>query len=146
MAKSHIYKKPRNGDPIEVTARQLTELYEKHEGILASRQYKDLKNMVLVDSSVRDAKRALREFDDETLLGTWGKEIRYGYGKRIYFHLDREDKDKYYFSLAYIPRALNNRDVNEAILRMYFVRRWWVDKRFLWAEPIDITPSYGHGF
>lgn len=43
MAKRHIYKKPKNGKPIEVTARQLTELYEKHEGILASYQYKDLK-------------------------------------------------------------------------------------------------------
>ena len=55
MAKSHIYKKPKNGGPIEVTARQLTELYEKH-GILTSRQYNDLKEMMLVDSSVRDAK------------------------------------------------------------------------------------------
>ena len=146
MAKRHIYKKPRNGGPIEVTARQLTELYEKHEGILVSRQYNDLKEMMLVDSNVCDAKWALREFDDETLLGTWDKEIRYGYGKRVYIHLDREDKDKYYFSLAYIPRALNDRDVNEAILRMYFVRRWSVEKRFLWAEPIDITPSYGDDF
>ena len=67
---------------IKVTARQLTELYEKHDGILVLHQYKDLKEMVLVDSSVRDAKWALREFDDETLLGTWNKEIRYGYGKR----------------------------------------------------------------
>lgn len=146
MTKRSIYKKTKNGEPIEVTARQLTELYEKHEGVLASRQYNDLKEMVLVDSSVRDAKWALREFDDETLLGTWDKEIRYGYGKRIYIHLDYEDEDKYYFSLAYIPRALNDRDVNEAILRMYFVRRWWVDKRFLWAEPIGITPSYGNDF
>lgn len=146
MSKRHIHKKPKNDRPIKVTARQLTELYEKHEGILASRQYKDLKEMVLVDSSVRDAKWALREFDDETLLGTWDKEIRYGYGKRIYIHLDCEDKDKYYFSLAYIPRALNDRDVNEAILRMYFVRRWSVEKRFLWAEPIEITPSYGQNF
>lgn len=146
MTKQHIYKKPKNGGPIGVTARQLTELYEKHEGILASRQYKDLKEMVLVDSNVRDAKWALREFDDETLLGAWDKEICYGYGKRIYIHLDREDKDKYYFSLAYIPRALNDRDVNGAILRMYFVRRWSVEKRFLWAGPIDITPNYGHDF
>lgn len=102
--------------------------------------------MVLIDSSVRDAKWALREFGGEALLGTWDTEIRYGYGKRIYIHLDRKDKDKYYFSLVYIPRALNDRDVNEAILRMYFVRRWSVEKRFLWAEPIDITPSYGHDF
>ena len=49
MAEHHIYKRPKNGGPIEVTARQLAELYEKHEGILASRQYKDLKEMVLID-------------------------------------------------------------------------------------------------
>ena len=54
--------------------------------------------MVLVDSNIRDAKWALREFDDETLLETRDKEIRYDYGKRIYIHLDREDKDKYYFN------------------------------------------------
>ena len=78
----------------------------------------------------RNAKWALREFNDETLLGTWDKEMRYGYGKRNYIHFDREDKEKYYFFIAYIPRALNNRDVNEAILRMYFVRRWSVKKRF----------------
>ena len=146
MTKRRIYKKPKNGGPIEVTARQLNELHQIHDGILPSRQYKELQNMVIVDSSVRDARWALREYDDETLLGTWDKEIRYGYGKRVYIHFDREDKDNYYFSLAYIPRALNDRDVNEAILRMYFVRRWQVDKRWLLAEPIDITPGYGYDF
>lgn len=48
MAKRHIYKKPKNDKPIEVTVRQLTELYEKHESILTSYQYKDLKEMVFV--------------------------------------------------------------------------------------------------
>ena len=134
MTKRRIYKKPKNGGPIEVTARQLNELHQIHDGILPSRQYKELQNMVIVDSSVRDARWALREYDDETLLGTWDKEIRYGYGKRVYIHFDREDKDNYYFSLAYIPRALNDRDVNEAILRMYFVRRWKVDKRWFRAN------------
>ncbi len=146
MAKRRIYKKSKNGEPIKVTARQLHQLYVKHEGILTSREYSDLKNMELIDSNVRDAKWALREFDDETLLGTWDKEIRFGYGKRVYIHYDGEDKDKYFFSLAYIPRALNDRDVNEAILRMYFVRRWTVTKLWLWAEPVDITPSYDHEF
>lgn len=146
MAKRRIYKKPRNGGPIEVTARQLHQLYVKHEGILTTREYGDLKNMELVESSVRDAVWALKEFDDETLLGTWNKELRYGYGKRIYVHYDGEDEEKYFFSLAYIPRALNNRDVNDAILRMYFVRRWTVTKLWLWAEPVDITPSCSHEF
>lgn len=146
MTKRRIYKKPKNGEPIKVTARQLNELYVKHEGILTSRKYSDLKNMELVESNVSDAIWALREFDDETLLGTWNKELRYGYGKRIYVHYDGEDEEKYFFSLAYIPRALNNRDINDAILRMYFVRRWTVTKLWLWAEPIDITLSYGHEF
>ena len=77
MAKRRLYKKPKNGEPIEVTARQLHQLYIQHEGILTSREYGD---------------------------------------------------------------------VNEAILRMYFVRRWAVDKRWLLAEPIDITPSYNPNF
>lgn len=70
MTKRRIHKKPKNGGPIEVTARQLNELYQIHDGILPSRQYKELQNMVIVDSSVCDAKWALREYDDETLLGT----------------------------------------------------------------------------
>ena len=146
MAKCRIYKKSKNGGPIKVTARQLHQLYAKHEGILNSREYDDLKNMELVESSVRDAIWALREFDNETLLGTWDKKLRYGFGKRIYIHYDGEDEDRYFFSIAYIPRALNDRDVNEAILRMYFVRRWTVTKLWLWAEPIDITPNYGQDF
>ena len=146
MAKRRIYKKSKNGGPIKVTARQLHQLYAKHEGILNSREYDDLKNRELVESSVRDAIWALREFDNETLLGTWDKKLRYGFGKRIYIHYDGEDEDRYFFSIAYIPRALNDRDVNEAILRMYFVRRWTVTKLWLWAEPIDITPNYGQDF
>ena len=146
MAKRRIYKKSKNGGPIKVTARQLHQLYAKHEGILNSREYDDLKNMELVESSVRDAIWALREFDNETLLGTWDKKLRYGFGMRIYIHYVGEDEDSYFFSIAYIPRALNDRDVNEAILRMYFVRRWTVTKLWLWAEPIDITPNYGQDF
>ena len=146
MAKRRIYKKPKNGEPIKVTARQLHQLYIKHEGILTSREYDDLKNMELVESSVRGAIWALREFDDETLLGIWDKKLRYGFGKRVYIHYDGEDGNRYFFSIAYIPRALNDRDVNEAILRMYFVRRWTVTKLWLWAEPVDISPSYGHDF
>ena len=76
-------KKPKNGELIKVTARQFNELYQVHDGIFPSRQYKELKNMVIVDSSIRDAKWSLREYDDETLLGTWNKERRYGYGKRV---------------------------------------------------------------
>lgn len=40
-----------------------------------------------------------------------------GRGKRVFARLDSEDDTWCHFSLAYIPRALNNRDVNDAIVR-----------------------------
>ena len=49
----------------------------------------------------------------------------------------------YYFSLAYVPRALNNRDVNDAIVQMFFIGKWRVHKLSLWAEPEDIN-HYGN--
>ena len=49
---------------------------------------------------------------------------------------------KYYFSLTYIPRALNNRDVNDAIVQMFFIGKWRVHKLSLWAEPEDVN-HYG---
>ena len=47
------------------------------------------------------------------------------------------------FSLAYIPRALNNRDVNDVIVQMFFIGKWRVHKHSLWAEPEDIN-HYGN--
>lgn len=93
--------------------------------------------MELVDSPVRDAIWELKQFSIETLLGVENRLV-FGRGKRIFAHFEGEDDTWYHFSLAYISRALNDRDVNEAIVRMYFVRRWRVTKRSLWAEPEDI--------
>ena len=39
-------------------------------------------------------------------------------------------------------RALNNRDVNDAIVQMFFIGKWRVHKLSLWAEPEDIN-HYG---
>ena len=57
----------------------------------------------------------------------------------FFARLDAEDDNWYYFSLAYIPRALNNRDVNDAIVQMFFIGKWHVHKLSLWAEPEDIN-------
>lgn len=63
-------------------------------------------------------------------------------GKRVFARLDAEDDIWYYFSLAYIPRALNNRDVNDAIIQMFFIGKWCIHKLSLWVEPEDIN-HYG---
>ena len=62
--------------------------------------------------------------------------------KRVFARLDAEDDKWYYFSLAYIPRALNNRDVNEAIVQIFFIDKWRVHKLSLWVEPEDVN-HYG---
>ena len=47
------------------------------------------------------------------------------------------------FYLAYIPRVLNNRDVNDAIVQMFFIGKWRVHKLSFWTEPEDIN-HYGN--
>ena len=145
MAKRHPFKKTKPGEPIPVTARQLESFMLEHNGKFNSRDYDKFERMELMESPVRDAIHKLKTYSLETLAQRFDVRLS-GRGKRVFARLDAEDDNWYYFSPAYIPRALNNRDVNEAILRMYFVRRWSVEKRLLWAEPIDITPSYGQEF
>ena len=131
------HKKSHKERLIPITTRQLENFYDSRGGRLTSRDYEKLKRMELVDSPVRDAIWELKQFSIETLLGVENRLV-FGRGKRIFAHFESEDDTWYHFSLAYIPRALNDRDVNEAIVRMYFVRRWRVTKRSLWAEPEDI--------
>lgn len=100
--------------------------------------------MELVESSVRDAIRELKEYSLETLVQRFDIRLL-GRGKRIFARLDSEDGNWYHFSLAYIPRALNNRDVNDAIIQMFFIGKWRVHKLSLWAEPEDII-HYGNDF
>ena len=65
-----------------------------------------------------------------------------GRGKLVFARLDTEDENWYHFSFVYIPRALNNRDVNDAIVQMFFIGKWRVRKLSLLAEPEDIN-HYG---
>ena len=137
MAKCPLYTELKPGESIPVTKRQLHAFRDSRGGKMTTRDYEKLKRMELVDSSVRDAIWELKQFSAETLLGVENRLV-FGRGKHIFAYFEGEDDTWYHFSLAYIPRALNDRDVNEAIVRMYFVRRWRVTKRSLWAEPEDI--------
>ncbi len=98
--------------------------------------------MELTYSPVRDAIRELKSYSLETLTQRFDIRLL-GRGKRVFARLDAEDDKWYYFSLAYIPRALNNRDVNDAIVQMFFIGKWKAHKLSLWAEPEDIM-YYGN--
>lgn len=97
--------------------------------------------MELIESPVRDAIHELKTYSLETLAHRFDVRL-FGRGKRIFARLDVEDGKWYYFSLAYIPRALNNCDVNDVIAQMFFIGKWRVYKLSLWAEPVDIN-HYG---
>ena len=144
MAKRHIYKKPKDGDKIPVTARQLQDLLFNSNGKLNSREYADLRRMELIESSVRDAIHELKTYSLATLAQRFDVRLL-GRGKRVFARLDNEDDTWYHFSLAYVPRALNNRDVNDAVVQMFFIGKWRVNKLSLWAEPEDIN-HYGDDF
>ena len=63
--------------------------------------------------------------------------------KRVFARLDAEDDKWYYFPLVYIPRALNNRDVNNAIVQMFFIGKWRVHRLSFWVESENIN-HYGN--
>ncbi len=100
--------------------------------------------MELVESSVHDAIHELKEYSLETLAQRFDVRL-FGRGKRVFARLDSEDNNWYHFTLSYIPRALNNQDVNDAIVQMFFIGKWRVHKLSLWAEPEDIN-HYGDEF
>ncbi len=60
MAKRHIFKKSKPGEPIYVTKRQLCNYMNAHKGNLSTRDYEKFKRMELIDSPVRDALWELR--------------------------------------------------------------------------------------
>ena len=144
MAKRHPFKKAKPGEPIPVTARQLENFMLEHNGRFNSRDYDKFERMELMESPVRDAIHELKTYSLETLAQRFDVRLL-GRGKRVFARLDTEDDKWYYFSLAYIPRALNNRDVNDAIAQMSFIGKWRVHKLSLWAEPEDIN-HYGNDF
>ena len=116
MAKRHPFKKVKPGEPILVTARQLESFMLEHNGRFSSRDYDKFERMELMESPVRDAIHELKTYSLETLAQRFDVRL-FGRGKRVFARLDAEDDKWYYFFLAYIPRALNNRDVNDAIVQ-----------------------------
>lgn len=138
MAKRRPFKKTRPGGPIPLTARQLESFILEHNGRFNSREYDKFERMELTCSPVRDAIHELKTYSLETLAQHFGVRLL-GRGKRVFARLDSEDDTWYHFSPAYIPRALNNRDVNDVIVQMFFIGKWKVHKLSLWAEPEDIV-------
>ena len=142
MAKRHTFRKTKTGKPIPVTARELEKFMLEHNGRFSSRDYNKFERMELTESPVRGAIHELKTYSLETLAQRFDMRL-FGRGKRIFARLDAEDDKWYYFPLAYIPRALNNRDVNDAIVQMFFIGKRRVHKLSLWAEPEDIS-HYGN--
>lgn len=141
MAKRRTFKKVKPGEPIPVTARQLENFMLEHNGRFNSHDYDKFERMKLTESSVRDAIYELKTYSIETLTQRFDVRLL-GRGKRVFARLDSEDDSWYHFSLAYIPCALNNRDVNDAIVQMFFIGKWKVHKLSLLVEPEDIM-HYG---
>ena len=101
----------------------------EHNDRFNSRDYDKFERMELIESSIRDAIHELKTYSLETLAQRFDVRL-FGRGKRVFARLDTEDDKWYYFSLAYIPR----RDVNDAIVQMFFIGKWRVHKLSLWAE------------
>ena len=131
MAKRRPFKKTKPGESIPVTARELESFMLEHNGRFNSRDYDKFERMELMDSPIRDAIHELKTYSLETLAQRFdirllgrGRPSAFHVprgGKRVFARLDAEDDKWYYFSLAYIPRALNNRDVNDAMVQMFFI-------------------------
>ena len=113
----------------------------EHKGGFNSRDYDKFERMELMESPVRDAIHELKTYSIETLAQRFDVRLL-GVVSVFFARLDAEDDKWYYFSLAYIPRALNNRDANDAIVQMFFIGKWRVHKLSLWAESEDIN-HYG---
>ena len=143
MAKRRPFKKVKPGEPIPVTARQLERFMLEHNGKFNSCDYDKLERVELTYSPVRDAIHELKTYSLETLAQRFDVRLLGLWSSAFFARLDAEDDKWYYFSLAYIPRALNNRDVNDAIVQMFFIGKWRVHKLSLWAEPEDIN-HYGN--
>jgi hypothetical protein len=118
MAKSRTFRKTKPGRPIPVTAQQLESFMLEHNGRFNPRDYDKFERMELMESPVRDAIHELKTYSLETL--TQRSDVRLlERGKRVFARLDARADKWYYFSLAYIPRALNNRDANKKSRRRW---------------------------
>lgn len=120
MAKRQSFKKVKPGKPIPVTARQLESFMLEHNGRFNSREYDKFECMELTESSARDAIHELKTYSLETLAQRFDARLL-GRGKRVFCEVRRRRRQMDYFSLTYIPRVLNNCDVNDAIVQMFFI-------------------------
>ena len=126
MAKHRTFKKVKPGESIPVTALELKSFMLEHKDKFNSHEYDKFERMELTRSPVRDAVHELKTYSLETLAQRFDVRLL-GRGKRVFARLDSKDDTWYHFSLAYIPRVLNNRDVNDAI-QMFFISKWRVHK------------------
>ena len=110
----------------------------EHNGRFNSRDYDKFECMELMEFLVCDAIHELKTYSLETLAQRFDVCLL-GRGKCVFCEVRCRRRQMYYFSLAYIPRALNNRDVNDAIVQMFFIGKWRAHKLSLWAEPEDIN-------
>ena len=116
MTKRHPFKKAKPGEPIPVTARQLESFMFEHNGRFNSRDYDKFERMELMESPVHDAIHELKTYSLEILAQRFDVRFFGALVKRVFARLDARADKWYYFSLAYIPHALNNRNVNDAIV------------------------------
>ena len=65
MAKRHVFKKVKPGEPIPVTARQLESFMLEHNGKFNSRDYDKFERMELMESPVRGVN------DTMVFIGKW---------------------------------------------------------------------------
>ena len=96
----------------------------EHNGRFNSRDYDKFERMELMESPVRDAVHELKTYSLETLAQRFDVRL-FGRGKRVFARLDAEDDKWYYFSLAYIPHALNLSGIHlSTFLNSFFSKPW----------------------
>ena len=133
--KKPIYRKPKPGEPVRLSARQLNLLVHERQS-LEARHYKDLRGMVLIDSTIEEAKKDMEECDDTFLLDVWDPR-QFGRGKRIVVWYDGQDKDHYYFIVAYVPKVIRKKDIDESIIKTFRINRWSTTKSMLYMQIVE---------
>ena len=116
-------------------------MFERN-GRFNSRDYDKFGRMELMESPVRDAIRELKTYSLETPAQRFDMCLL-GAVSAFFCEVRRRRRQMVLLSIAYIPRALNNRDVNDAIVEMFFIGKWRVHKLSLWAKQEDID-HYGN--
>lgn len=84
----------------------------------------------------REAKKDIEECDDAFLLDAWHPR-RFGRGKRIVVRYDDQDKDCYYFIIAYVPKVTRKKDIDKSIIKTFRINRWSTTKVMLYMQIIE---------